>query len=62
MALKLDEKTVKEKTIKPEGLTLLCYCTRVKDRISPETTSSCETSNAQSHTEIGSLPKAGHCR
>jgi len=22
---------------------------------------SCETSNAQTHTEIGSLPKAGHC-
>lgn len=23
--------------------------------------SSCETSNAQTHTEIGSLPEAGHC-
>ena len=22
---------------------------------------SCETSNAQTHTEIGSLPEAGHC-
>lgn len=22
---------------------------------------SCETSNAQTHTEIGFLPKAGHC-
>lgn len=33
-----------------------------KDSISPEITSSCETSNAQTHTEIGSLPKAGHCQ
>lgn len=32
-----------------------------KDRISLEITSSCETSNAQTHTEIRSLLKAGHC-
>ena len=51
----------KRHIIKPEGLTLLRYCTRAKDRISLEITSSCETSNAQTHTEIGSLPKAGHC-
>ena len=35
---------------------------RRKDRIYLERTSSCETSNAQTHTEIGALPKAGHCQ
>ena len=35
---------------------------RKKDRIYLERTSSCETSNAQTHTEIRSLPKVGHCQ